>query len=117
MKLDEAFPSPFLKAKELLTSDLSVKISELTIETLTSQEQGEEDQEKATLHFSNHEKMLILNKTNWERIVMVTGEDDSDNWTGKTIILTTEMVNAFGETKPAVRVKMPDKPVANAEAF
>ncbi|MCP4144553.1 MAG: hypothetical protein GY752_04620 [bacterium] len=61
---------------------------------------------KPIVSFSGIDKQLILNKTNAGRIIAVLSADDTDQWIGKSITLTTELVDAFGKTQPAIRVKL-----------
>ncbi len=65
------------------------------------------------LHFGGTERLLVLNKTNFNRIVLalhpLLGDraKNSDNWTGQTIALYEEMVEFQGALKPAIRVRAP----------
>ena len=61
-------------------------------------------EEKIVLLFKELDKGMVLNKTNFASIAFQCGED-TDEWSGKEITLYAPMVSAFGETKPALRVK------------
>lgn len=51
---------------------------------------------------------VILNGTNWDSIVAITGEDDSDNWTGKQIVLYHDPNVMFGRQKiGGIRIRAP----------
>ena len=104
MKQNEAFPSNYVKADDVLDNETEVTIKAVLPEEMENR--SGEKEVKPVVVFSDYEKKFVLNKTNWNRIETLTGEDDSDSWVGHKIILTTEMVDAFGEIKPAVRVKM-----------
>lgn len=58
------------------------------------------------------EKPLIANSTNANAIQRLLGTPYIEEWAGKSIILKTATVQAFGETKEAVRVKpqLPEAP-------
>jgi hypothetical protein len=104
MKQNDAFPSNYIKAADIEDGEeLQVTIAKVTIEGLKRQDGTEE--QKPVVHFTDSDKQLVLNKTNFERIVAATGQEDTDNWAGKKITLYTEIVDAFGESKPAIRVK------------
>lgn len=62
-------------------------------------------QEKLTVHFVEDYKPLIMNPTNCDRITQAYGSPKVETWPGKRIALTTELVNAFGQMKPAVRIR------------
>jgi hypothetical protein len=105
MKLSEVFPSRWLKSEDIEGETLVV-IKELVFDKMRN-EDGK-DEEKPVLLFKGVDKGLVLNKTNAERISEQHG-DETDNWTGKKITLTTESVTAFGKTQWAIRVK-PERP-------
>jgi hypothetical protein len=73
-----------------------------------------EKMNKPVLYFQGATKGLVLNRTNWDRIALQHG-DDSDKWPGKKIVLGTEIVTAFGETKPALRIRVPLPKATNGE--
>ena len=54
---------------------------------------------------------MICNKTNANRIKFLYGEE-TDDWTGKEIVLTSEFVEYQGKTVKGLRVKPPAKPKA-----
>lgn len=105
MRSGDVFPSKYLKAEEL-DEDVQVTISKVVLEEL-EQKDGKK-QEKPVCYFEEGPKGLILNKTNWALIAKQHG-DESDDWTGKKIILTTVDVDAFGDVVSAIRVKPPKK--------
>ena len=115
MKLNDAFPSNYVKAEDVEGQEISVTIAKLTIESMKSKSGNEE--QKPVLHFSDYPKQMVLNATNWKRIAQILGNDDSDFWTGKKITLVTEIVDSFGEMKPAVRVKMVSGKQAEIDAY
>lgn len=102
MNSKQMFPSEFLKS-----DDLSSKPEEVTMDKVTVREFQDpitkESEEKPLLHFVGVEKTLILNKTNWDRIAEMYG-DESDKWKGKKIKLHLEAITAFGKKTDAIRV-------------
>jgi hypothetical protein len=113
MKRSEAFPSKYLKADDVNGEDIAATISSLEWEEI-----GKDKTSKPVLYFRGKLKPLILNGTNWDKIVEVTGEDDSDEWEGKKITLYSmevpfgrDMVNAIrvrGLSKAAPKKGKPD---------
>ena len=107
MKMSELYPSKFLKGDDI-DGETLVVITKLVFEKMKD-EAGQEE-EKPVLMFKGVDKGLVLNKTNALRIAEQHG-DETDNWPGKRITLTTESVTAFGKTQWAIRVK-PERPAS-----
>ena len=112
MRSSDVFPSRYLKAEEL-DEDVQVTITKVVLEEL-EQKDGTKA-EKPVIYFDEGPKGLICNKTNWALIARQHG-DESDEWVGKTVILTTVDVDAFGDVVSAIRVKPPKKQ-ATGSAF
>jgi hypothetical protein len=99
----EAFPSKWLKAEDLGGKDLPVTVDHTSLEGV--QAPGGALEQKVTLHFREGFKSLILNSTNFKAMVAITGQEDSDNWTGAQALLTTEQAAFGGKIYPAIRIK------------
>lgn len=99
MKLSEAFPSNYLKSDDLQGRDVSVIIASAGIEKVGNDH-------KLVLAFQGKKKSMICNKTNSGRIAYLYGEE-TDDWIGKEIILTSEFVEYQGKTVKGLRVKPP----------
>jgi hypothetical protein len=104
MKSNDVYPGRFLKAEDLSDADLTLTIKEAKMERF--EQTGEE---KPALYFVENEKGLIINKTNWKRIVEETGEEDSDNWPGKKVTLTIVEAEFKGDVVNAIRIKKTKK--------
>ena len=105
MKRSEVFPSKWLSATDLPDGDTIVTVDRVTIEKLKNQ-QTQRDEEKPCMFFVEQDlKPMIVNTTNWKQIEKATGEEDSDNWPGRKIILFAAEVEAFGEMRLAIRVR------------
>ena len=99
MKLNEVFPSNYVKADDLKGRDVTVVISGATMEKLGNDQ-------KLVLHFQGKDKGMVCNKTNANRIAYLYGED-TDAWVGREIILCSEFVEFQGKTVKGLRVKPP----------
>ena len=104
MKGNEVFPGNSLKASDLGNSSPVVTIESVSIEAF------KDGTSKPAVHFKGKEKKLILNKTNWNAIVDITGEEDSDNWAGHKIRLFVAKVDFQGSRVPAIRVEAAETP-------
>lgn len=100
MNASELYPSKYLKASDLGTNQPVVKILAVKVEILG---QGEDQDEKPVIHFESKEKALVCNKTNWNTLIELFG-NETDEWIGKRIkILSTEV--AFkGKMGMAIRI-------------
>jgi len=103
MKMNEVFPSRFLKAEDL-DGDMTVVVKKVDMETVIDPSTGGEIQ-KPVAYFEGLQKGLILNKTNFKTLVNITKQEDSDNWAGTRCVLTTIDVPAFGDIVSAIRIK------------
>jgi hypothetical protein len=115
-KRHEVFPNPNLIAADLNGKPITLTIESATQETLRGKN-GEEV--KTVLRFRGTKKRLPLNRTNWDAVAEITGEDDTVNWPGHrveayptTTLLGADVVAcvrlrapAQGELKPALVAK------------
>lgn len=102
MKANDAFPSKYIAAADLQGTDRVVKITHVATDEIGGKQ-------KFICYFAGAKKGLVLNKTNFNTIVKVTGQDDTDDWTGCEICLYPTMVDFQGDQVDAVRVKVPPK--------
>lgn len=101
MDYRKMFKSQWFTAAELDGKDLEVTIEKVTIESVKNQG-GEE--ECPTIHFKEHSKPLVLNKTNAKSIANKHGTD-ADEWVGKKVTLRESVTSFGGEEVPCVRIK------------
>ena len=106
MRSDAAFPSRFIKALDV-PKPRRVIIDQLSPEKLNGEE-------KHVLSFQNEQKLLVLNRTNWEAIEDLFG--DSDDWPGQTIELYADRTTYQGKRVPCVRVRGVSKPATTRSA-
>lgn len=65
---------------------------------------------KYVLHFKELAKPLVLNNTNGQRIALLTGKDDFDDWTGHQITLFNDPTVEFGgKLVGGIRVSVPQQ--------
>jgi hypothetical protein len=106
MRRDELFKSKYWKASDV-PADITVKIRQSTTEIL-----GEEREEKLVVYFVGKQKGLVCNLTNFNTIARICGSEETNDWIGQNIVLTTEPVTFRGQTALAIRVRAP---ATNAE--
>jgi hypothetical protein len=100
MKRNDIYPSRWLKA-----TDLPPGGKTLAIERVTEEAIGKDRERKAVATFEGYDKELVINSTNWDSIVELTGQDDSDNWPGHKIKLVRVQVQFGRETVEAIRIR------------
>ncbi len=105
--VDEMFPTKYLKAADLGGKVVNLKIAFVEVGVKLGNDLVN------IIHFAGTERLLVMNKTNFNRIVIalhpLIGDKakNTDNWTGQTISLYEEMVEFQGALKPAIRVRAP----------
>jgi hypothetical protein len=99
MLISDAFPSEYLKA-----ADLRGKQVRVVIDRIELREVG--DDQKPVLFFHGKDKGVVLNKTNANNIGVAYG-DDTDEWTGKEVILYEAIVDFQGRSVKAIRIRLP----------
>lgn len=100
-----------MKADDLAGKNVTVEIDEVTFEEIGT---GRDKENKIILSFKGKDKKMILNKTNATAIAKVLGTEETDEWSGNRIILTTREVDFQGTPTLAIRVSL-QKP-ASAQA-
>ena len=105
MKIDELYPSRWLKAADVVRPILA------TIKSVTVEEVAE-GEEKPILNFLGDTKPMVLNRTNSASVAELYGED-TDAWTGKQVVLFSTKVQFQSKLVDAIRVRAP-KPQATA---
>lgn len=108
MQVSEAFPSEYLRAADLQGRQVKVVIDHVELREIG-------DSDKPVLFFEGKDKGVVLNKTNANTIAAVYG-DEMDTWSGKPIILFSQMVSFQGRMQPGIRVLIPAQPRRAAPA-
>src|SRR6516225_6001030 len=96
MRIDELYPSRFLRFADLDGKPMRVTISGIAREDVFGEP-------KVILSFTDG-KQLILNKTNARSIARILG-DETHTWDGHDIMLVPAQVDFKGDIVDAIRVK------------
>jgi len=126
MKQNEAYPSKYLASADVIVNGqpkrIAVTFETIELEQITSRDGGTET--KPVARFRGKDKRMVINKTNWERITSLLGSDDSDDWAGKSVVISAEKVRmggkmvwglvVIGKPKPG-SVPVPPPPVVHEE--
>lgn len=105
MKMNDIFPSKYLKADDLNGREVTVKISDCRMEEIG---QGSNKEEKPIVYFDGKEKGVVLNKTNFSAIADAYG-DETDDWRDQPVILFSVQIENPQTKKvgPAIRIRAP----------
>jgi hypothetical protein len=101
---DDLFPSRCLKAADLDGKPRTLTISMAIRETFKN---GGEEQSKLVVYFKGETKGLPLNITNFDAIMDITGEADSDDWRGHQVEVYPTTTEMRGKVVPCIRIRSP----------
>jgi len=107
------FPSKYIKAGDCEEADLQLTIAAVKQESIG---QGDEAETKFVVYFDEHDKGLVLNKTNANIIAEMFG-DDTDAWINREITLHVQSVEFQGKIVPSIRVKMVNEKEAMIQRY
>jgi hypothetical protein len=103
----DRFPKKCFNAEGLKASGpLVLKIEEERLEDIIDPKTGRAV-EKSVIAFIDTEQKLVLNATNWDLIVDVTGSSNSHDWPGHKIELYADRTRMAGKLVDCVRVRKP----------
>jgi len=108
MRMSDAFPSNYMKASDL-RGDTVVTIDRVEMEIVG---QGRQAEKKPVVYFRQHDKGLVLNKTNANTIAKIAGSEEMDEWGGRRITLWPTDVESGGELVMGIRVRLVNPPGA-----
>jgi len=109
MGIMSKFPSKYLKGDDVEAGEIC------TVSDVKDEEVGFERELKPVLFLKEHDRGIVLNKTNATALVKVFG-DDEKLWPGKRVVLTTELVRFKGETTNAIRLHPAPEPKSKKQA-
>ncbi|MGI9294511.1 MAG: hypothetical protein ACR2PS_11070 [Pseudomonadales bacterium] len=108
MKLDQMYPSKYIKADDLGNARVTVTVQAVVFEDIGNNEM------KPVMKFMAHDKGMVLNKTNATLCGSIWG-DETDTWQGKTLDLFAAPVMFQGKSVMGLSVA-PHMPTANTPA-
>ncbi len=107
MKTEDVFPRKWLSGDDL-PHDTSATIQRVVMEEMHNPKTNRKDR-KPVAYFVGKRKALILNRTNWNVLAGLYG-DESDIWAGKRVVLGADEVDSpQGRMRaPRVRAVLPE---------
>ncbi|UCD06959.1 MAG: hypothetical protein JSW41_03940 [Candidatus Aenigmatarchaeota archaeon] len=99
--VDDYYPSDWLKSEDIREN------TELTVTKVEPKKVGEDT--RLVMSFEEIDKSLVLNKTNANRMVEITGTKSYSEWSGEVVTLYTILTTYKKEEVKAIRIKVEDK--------
>lgn len=104
MKVSDMFPSKYLSASDLRGREVAVTIARIADDKMRDPKTGREIS-KPVVYFERKKKGMVLNKTNAFTIAEILGEEDTDKWIGREIVLVPSQTMVAGTEKDCIRVR------------
>ena len=105
MKTGDMRESKFLKKEDV---GAGILLTITGIEQRNVAMEGEKPELKWTMTFAESEKPLVVNSTNLQLCEHIFGSDETDDWTGKKLVLYTDPnVSYAGKLVGGIRVRAP----------
>lgn len=105
MRIGAAFPSKYVKAGQLPEDGTPVRVTIAKVVTENVAGEGKPPENKPVLYFEKKKQGIVLNKTNADVIAKAFG-DETDDWTGRQIMLYSTETTFQGKTMPCIRVRI-----------
>ena len=114
-KISEMLPSSYLKQSDFDESGLIVTV--LRVEHKNVAREDEPAEQKWIVYFNVYEKGMVLNTTNINGLAKACGSEDTDDWTGKEVVVYVDPnVGYGGKTTGGLRIKKYIVPAAPKQA-
>jgi hypothetical protein len=110
MKVNQMFPRKYATGEDLQGRAVSLSIQTVRAEKMRPGP-GQPETEKWVLYFTNAQKGVILSRTLAKQIAEITGEDDTDNWEGRQVVLYPVAMQVAGRQVTAIRARAPQAAV------
>jgi hypothetical protein len=93
MNISELKQSKYLK-KEDVEPSVTATVKGLKKQNVALE--GEESDMRGVLYFKEYDKGMVLNQTNIDMMVEITGSSETDNWTSQRIVLYNDPRVMYG---------------------
>ena len=104
MKLDQMFPRRYATGEDLQGKAITLTIARIQREKMHPQANAPEV-EKWVMYFNEAKKGIVLNRTLAFQIAEFLGTDETDDWTGKRIIIYPQPMTVAGRKVTAIRAR------------
>lgn len=101
MRMGDAFPSAFLKADQI-SRPTDVQIDKVEMHEF-------DEGEKPVVYFVGKDPGVVLNKTRWTALTELCQSEESDDWIGHWVVVTTGKVMFQGKQINAIKFERSSK--------
>lgn len=111
MKISQMVPSSFLKQSDFDENGLICTVDRLEQQNVARDDEPAEN--KWIVFFREFDKGMVLNTTNINLLAKACDSDDTDDWTGKEVVVYVDPNVGFGgKTTGGLRIKKYHVPAA-----
>jgi len=104
MRVDDIFPSKYATGADLQNKAVTVVIDKAQPEKMRPSP-GAQEEQKWVLYVAGGKKGIVLSRTLARQIASATGEQDTDKWAGKRVVLFPEPMVVCGKPRIAIRAR------------
>ena len=114
-KISEMLPSSYLKQSDFDENGLIVTVARVDNKNVAKEDEPPEH--KWIVYFNEYEKGMVLNSTNIQALAKACNSDDTDDWTGKEVVVYVDPpVGYVGKVTGGLRIKRYAQPKAPARS-
>lgn len=104
MKVDTMFPHKYATGQDLNGRAVTLEISHVKAEKMRANP-GSPEESKFVIYFEGAQKGVVLSRTLAKQIAEALGEQDTDNWHGKRVVIYPENLTVAGVARVAIRAR------------
>ena len=114
-KISEMLPSSYLKQSDFDENGLIVTVARVDNKNVAKEDELPEH--KWIVYFNEYEKGMVLNSTNIQALAKACNSDDTDDWTGKEVVVYVDPTVGYGgKVTGGLRIKRYAQPQAPARS-
>ena len=106
MQLNDIFPKRYARAEELQGKEVTLTIARVVPEKMRPNPKAPEVQ-KLVVYFREARKGIVMSKSLAYQVADILGSEETDDWAGKVITLTTEWMEVAGRKVLTFHAKRP----------
>ncbi len=106
MQLSDVFPKRYARAEELQGKEVTLTIARVVAEKMRPNPKAPEVQ-KLVAYFREARKGVVLSKSLAYQMADILGGEETDDWAGQVITLTTEWMDVAGRKVLTFHAKRP----------
>ena len=106
MQLNDIFPKRYARAEELQGKEVTLTIARVVPEKMRPNPKAPEVQ-KFVLYFCEAHKGVVMSKSLAYQLAEIFGSEETNDWVGKVVTLTTELMDVAGRKVLTFHAKPP----------